>query len=351
MIALWIGLYLVVAFVVVMLSIQISKYVDLLDKKTTLSGGFIGGVFLAAVTSLPEVFTSISALFIIPGEASSSMVIGNILGSDLFNAFVLALTFMFTFHHLKSKKVGRTHIVSSITLVIFYALVAYATLAPASWQIIIGIKIGSSAFPEGAGINVISILLLVIYAISVKFMAAPEEEDEKEEDTSPLTVKQIVVRFIIFSILLIGASIGITYITDIVAEGLQLGKTFAGALFLGVATSLPEVSATISLCKLGNTDAAVGNIVGSNTFNFLILVASDLISWNNPVYCYNTQSMLLIVLGAISAIAMAAFICHKVLKKYPEGQEMKTVTKVLYWVALSVIVIAYILFIILSNVL
>ncbi len=342
MLALWIALYFAVATVVVLLSIQISKYVDLLDKKTTLTGGFIGGVFLAAVTSLPEVFTSISALFILPGAESSAMVIGNMLGSDLFNVFILGLTFMFTFHHLKSKKVGKGHIATTITLVIFYALVAYATLAPSSWQLVIGGK-------NGAGVNVISILLLVIYIISIKFMADLDEDDEKEEDTSPLTVKQIIIRFIIFSLLLIGASIGITYLTDVVAEGLNLGKTFAGALFLGVATSLPEVSATISLCRLGNTDAAVGNIVGSNTFNFLILVASDLISWKNPVYCNNTQSMLLIVLGAISAIAMCAFICHKVLKKYPEGKEMGIVTKILYWVALGVIVAAYILFLILSN--
>ncbi len=342
MLALWIALYFVVATVVVLVSIKISNYVDLLDKKTTLSGGFIGGVFLAAVTSLPEVFTSISALFILPGAESSSMVIGNILGSDLFNSFVLGLTFMFTFHHLKKAKIGKSHVTTTITLIIFYALIAYSTLAPASWQLVIG---GSN----GAGVNIISILLLVIYIISVKFMAAPEEKDEKEEDTSPLTVKQIVIRFVLLSVVLVGASIGITYLTDIVAEGLNLGKTFAGALLLGVATSLPEVSATISLCRLGNMDAAVGNIIGSNTFNCMILVASDLISWKNPVYCYNTQSMLLIVLGGISAIAMCAFICHKVLKKYPEGKEMGIVTKILYWIALGVVVAAYVLFLILSN--
>ena len=49
--------YLILVVLVVLLSIFLSKYVDALDKKTNLSGAFIGGVLLAAVTSLPEFIT------------------------------------------------------------------------------------------------------------------------------------------------------------------------------------------------------------------------------------------------------------------------------------------------------
>ena len=45
--------FLVLAVAVVFLSIKLSKYVDMLDKTTKVSGAFIGGVLLAAVTSLP----------------------------------------------------------------------------------------------------------------------------------------------------------------------------------------------------------------------------------------------------------------------------------------------------------
>ena len=119
MIFLWIALYLVVATAVVFLSIKLAKYVDLLDKKTKLSGAIIGGVFLAAVTSIPELFTSISSIFIVPGAESSQMVIGNILGSDLFNSFVLALTFIFTYQHFRKTKVSKGQVSTTITLVIF----------------------------------------------------------------------------------------------------------------------------------------------------------------------------------------------------------------------------------------
>lgn len=341
MIALWIALYLIVATAVVLLSIKLAKYVDLLDKKTKLSGAIIGGVFLAAVTSIPELFTSISAIFIVPGAESSQMVIGNILGSDLFNFFVLALTFIVTYKYFRKTKVSKGQVSTTITLVIFYALVAYATFMPDSWQ-----------FRIGGAVNVISIILLIVYILSLKFMSSAEGEDHERYDPSPLTVKQIIIRFILCSIMLIVASIGITYITDIIAETLNLGKTFAGALFLGVATSLPEVSATISLCKLGNVNAAMADIIGSNTFNFMILVLADIVSWKYPVYCNNTQSLLLVILGAVSACCICAAVCYKVYRKYrPDSKGPTVATRILYTTLFSIVAICYILFLILSNVL
>ena len=51
------ALYVVLLVAVVYLSMKLGDFVDLLDKKTNVSGAFIGGVLLAAVTSLPELFT------------------------------------------------------------------------------------------------------------------------------------------------------------------------------------------------------------------------------------------------------------------------------------------------------
>ena len=69
--------YAVVAAIVVFLSIKLSEFVDLLDKKTNVSGAFLGAILLAAVTSLPELFTSLtSTLFV----RVNRYVIGNIYG-------------------------------------------------------------------------------------------------------------------------------------------------------------------------------------------------------------------------------------------------------------------------------
>ena len=94
---------------------------------------------------------------------------------------------------------------------------------------------------------------------------ADEFKDETAVTTS-LSLKQIIIRFILVSIGLVISSILITYVTDIIAARLNLGASLAGALLLGIATSLPELTSCVSLVKIGNFNVSVGNIVGSNLF-------------------------------------------------------------------------------------
>ena len=70
-------------------SMKCADYVDLLDKKTNLSGAFIGGVILAAITSLPELITSISAVTVVN---KPELIIGNVLGSNVFNNIAAAVS-------------------------------------------------------------------------------------------------------------------------------------------------------------------------------------------------------------------------------------------------------------------
>ena len=80
--------YLLLAALVVGSSILTSRYVDILDKRTGVSGALIGGALLAAVTSLPELFTSIAAVTLLdqPG-----LTLGNVLGSNIFNLAMLGV--------------------------------------------------------------------------------------------------------------------------------------------------------------------------------------------------------------------------------------------------------------------
>ena len=71
-------IYVLMAAGVVWFSSKAAVYVDMLEARTRLSGAFLGGVMLSAVTSLPELFTSLSTTILLnkPG-----MCLGNILGS------------------------------------------------------------------------------------------------------------------------------------------------------------------------------------------------------------------------------------------------------------------------------
>lgn len=323
--------YLIIAGVVVFASMKLSDYIDLLDKKTNLSGALLGGILLAAVTSLPELFTSISSTLFIH---KNSFVVGNILGSNLFNMCLFFIPYVFFFAKLATAKVGKSHLLTLAFMGLLYITVIVAGFIFNFYNILWG------------WFNPLSILIVAIYALSI-WKTPKEEESEDKETESKLTIKQIAVLFAIFSVLLIAMSIGITYHTNWIVETFKFGDTFGGALFLGVATSLPELTSTINLCKKRNFNAAYGNILGSCVFNFIILTFADVLSFNcGPLYQIDQSSFLLIVCGVTSMFALAITIILTVKNK------VKPVAgyKILFIGTVTLVVGLYIAFLVLSNI-
>ena len=276
--------YVAMVAIIVVLSMKLGKYVDIIDAKSNISGAFIGGVLLAAVTSLPELFTSLTAVWIV-GE--NSLVIGNILGSDLINLAFFGVILLIFGKGLKKSEFSPFYYIALGVALGMYALIA------------LGLYL--SEYLQLTWYSAVSPCVLVLYILYVSKMPKTSNEGEGNPDDN-LTLKQAVIRFAICAVVLIGASIAMTYLTDIVADKLQLGKTFAGALLLGVATSLPELISSATLCYRGNYNAAAGNIIGSNIFNFTILFVADVFSFmpgSSGVYILNGDSKWLLIFGAI----------------------------------------------------
>ncbi|MDD6042575.1 MAG: cation transporter [Eubacteriaceae bacterium] len=283
--------YLITVIIVVFLSVKASDYVDLLDKKTNLSGAFLGGIMLSAVTSLPELFTSISSTVLI---GKPGLCLGNILGSDLFNLAALATVILFFFRQFNRGRLSPSYRIVAIAVFIIYVIIELNFLGVLRVEILT--------------VSITSLFIILMYITGVKYLSAASDAISDEEEleiqaskTSRLTVRQIGVRFFFTAIGIVVFSIIVTYLTDEISVRLNIGAGFAGALFLGVATSLPEVTSTISLFKMKNYNIAIGNIIGSNLFNFIILAIVDVISISNDVYLNPDQQVIhLMICGMIS---------------------------------------------------
>ncbi len=267
--------YVVLAVIVVLVSNKLANYVDLIDKKTNISGAFIGGVILAAVTSLPELFTSISAVAIV---RQPDLVIGNILGSNLFNETVLGVVLLFCAKGFSKASIGKSHLITTgFSIFIFLLMILTSVLG-----------IDYTVFH----ISIFSVIIIIAYALSIKYMANDDSDNDESTD-SPLTIKQITVRFIILAVVLVASSIMLTLVTDSLQQnlegvGINLGKTVAGAIFLGIATSLPELTSSLALVKKKNFNATTGNLLGSGVFNFCILAIADILYVGGSVYGSDT---------------------------------------------------------------
>jgi len=281
-------LYLVVAALVTFMSIKASEYVDMLDKTTSLSGAFLGGILLSAVTSLPELFTSISSTLMLdqPG-----LCIGNILGSNIFNYAMLSFFILTAVAKFAKCSLSKIHFIVAISVV-------------AMGGLILCNKYGFLAFDIG-NVSVTSVLIILLYVLTVWIMYKKGGTSETEDDGEPVTLsrKQILTRFTLVSIGIVVFSVILTYITDELSVRLNLGKTVAGALFLGVATSLPETASTFTLFKIKNYDIAVGNIVGSCLFNFTILSVADFFYRGGGIYTIaDTSTMNLIIFASVASV-------------------------------------------------
>lgn len=285
LILLW---YLLAAAALVLFSIKCADYVDMLDKKTNMSGAFIGGVILAAVTSLPEMITSISSIAL----GNEGLIIGNVLGSDLFNLCIFGALTALSVKAYRRASVGSAHLKTIICTVLAY-ITAGAVLF---------FDIGSI---PGVSINFASVIIVILYAISCKFLASDDAESDGEDDNL-LTLKQVITRFVLCALGLVVFSVIITYITDIISVQYNLGASLAGALFLGVATSIPELASSVSLVRHGNFNAMAGNVLGSNMFNFIIFSIADILAFRSNVYVVSSDSKLLIIFGLVS-IFLTAF--------------------------------------------
>ena len=97
-----------------------------------------------------------------------------------------------------------------------------------------------------------------------------------------------------------------------------LEKSFVGTFFLAASTSLPEIAVSIAAVRMGSIDMAVGNLLGSNIFNILILAIDDLFYTKGLLLQDASPGHLISILSTIlmSAIVIIGLSYHAKGKRY-----------------------------------
>ena len=238
-------LFLVLAVLTSFVSIKLSYYGDILSKQTKLGSALVGGLLIAAVTSLPEFVTSLSAVIL----DNPSLSFGDILGSNMFNIFALSIYNLFFFKRFIFCNTKDNFLFECILLLVEYIF------------ILLNLRILTT---------IVLFVLYFLYAFKIS-----KTKSEKEE--SNIKEKYPLLKFIIVSIFLIILSILLTFQADKLTHIYpNISSSTIGAILLGITTSLPEVVTTYGLINYNNYNMAISNILGSNIFNFLVLSTSDL---------------------------------------------------------------------------
>lgn len=326
--------YLLLAFVVIYATSKLSYYVDELDKKTHISGALIGGVLLATITSMPEFITSITSTMRLNEPA---LAFGNVFGSNIFNVVILALADLIFLKHMFFNKV-KTQRKTNALVILMYILF----MIPLLLSGFTGLDYDSFTFDFLISFNLISLAIVIVYIFSIRAMN--NDETEQSEQESKLSYQKIGIMFLLWATVVVLSSIFVTIVADDLGDALNLDASFAGAIFLGVATSLPELTAVMTLMKLKNHEAALGNIVGSNVFNMTIISVVDIIYVKSDIYEELTLTgsarenvSYLLILGLINSIILMLALVRKT-----------SLSKVTYVIPSVLIMVAYLIYIGLS---
>ena len=246
----------------------------------------IGLTIVSIGTSMPELFVSITSAL----EGHSDMAIGNVIGSNLSNLLlILGLSAMIK--PVVFQKETRLYeipmcLASTLILMIFCNTNAK-------------ISRGESA------VLLILFCMFILYTI---FMAKKESQkniveiDVKEEKKNS-TFKDII--FIILGI--VGLKKGGDLAVDnavVVANYFNLSEKLISLTILAIGTSLPELVTSVTAAVKGNSDIAIGNIIGSNIFNILLIIGVS--SMIHPI-TYNLSYNFDISILVISTIILAIF--------------------------------------------
>ena len=109
------------------------------------------------------------------------------------------------------------------------------------------------------------------------------EPSSNSDEPSDESLKLLIVKLTIAAAVIFAAGFLLSLSGDALADQTGLGTSFVGFLLVGVSTSLPELSTIIAALKLKRHAMAVGDILGSNVFNLLLIFLTDVLFIGDPV--------------------------------------------------------------------
>lgn len=250
----------------------------------------IGLTIVSIGTSMPELFVSITSVI----DGYSDMAIGNVIGSNLCNLLLI---------------LGISAAINPIIFKKETKLIEIPICIGTSIVFIILANIGNSISRMDAIILIALFIAFICYTI---MMAKKGEdfdeisEEEKQRSAEEGKKRKIIVNIIYIIVGIIALKIGgdlVVEHSEKIAKMFNVSDKIIGLTIVAIGTSLPELVTSVTAALKKNSDIAIGNIIGSNIFNMLLIIgAAAAISPMNYNTSYNLQMGILIVATIVLGI-------------------------------------------------
>ena len=222
-------------------------------QRLKMSEYIIGMTIVAVGTSLPELTVSVASTF----AGSADMAIGNIVGSNIFNIlFILGVCAL-----IKPVSFTKNNLRVDIWLCLAVSLALVAML----WG-------GKLSRIEGI-VMVLCYIAVIIFSIKSGNKEQGVQEDEPQESSKFSWIKSLLLVALGLLALVYGADLTLDSAIK-VARSLGISERVIGITLLAGGTSLPELAASLVAVSKGHGALALGNVIGSNIANILLILGS-----------------------------------------------------------------------------
>jgi cation:H+ antiporter len=299
--------FLATALVIVFGGVRLARYGDVLGEKTGLGRSWAGVVLLAATTSLPELFTGVGATAL---AALPDIAVGDVLGSCMFNLLILSFMDAVQPEPLST----RAHQGHALSIGFGLLLIGVAGLG----------LLGGARVPSIGWIGLYSPVFIAVYLVSMRLIFAHEQRRRAQEirevavelQYAAISTRAAVFHYTLAALLVVGAALWLPRLGSELARQTGLGEAFVGSLFIAITTSLPEIVVSLAAVRIGAIDLGIGNVLGSNLFNMLILGLDDMFYRQGPLLLAADASHGVTILAVVTMNALFLIgLTYKVMTK------------------------------------
>lgn len=209
----------------------------------------IGATVVSIGTTLPEVMVSTMSALSGHGE----IAYGNAIGSVICNAALIAAITIAVRPGKVDPKTLKMPVLFFFAAAAIYCVAAY----------------GFGKFTRPMGFIMLAMFVAYIAANIHQMKNAPAEEHEEEEETMPLP--RMLMLLVLGAVLI---AIGANLLVDngtLIAQALGVPESVIALTFVALGTSLPELVTAITSLIKGHSDLSLGNVVGANVFNLVLV--------------------------------------------------------------------------------
>lgn len=248
-----------------------------------LSPFMVGVVIVAIGTSLPELISGIIASV----EGHSEIVIGNVLGANISNIFLILG--VATIVSKRSLQLGKEYIFIDL-----HFMLGSATF------LILFLLDGEISRIEGLSL----VIGFIIYQVYLMKSEKPDEMPTLNDAETVRKIDKVKWKDIaILAVSAVGIYFGAKYVVQSISDiatAMDVDKTIVSLTVLSLGTTLPELTVSIAAARRGQPEIAVGNILGSCIFNsFMVTGLASLIAPISMPFKLAQTSVIFLVVAAV----------------------------------------------------